>query len=73
MLNLHFLSYKVFLIYNKREGRILTKLVFMLGSYLIGKYSKKESNKYLLEKSFSDIDIYGDETNTQEYETYKLY
>lgn len=64
---------EVFLIYNKREGRILTKLVFMLGSYLIGKYSKKESNKYLLEKSLSDTDIYADETNIQEYETYKLY
>ena len=64
---------EVFLIYYEREGRLFTKLVFILGSFLLGKYTKKETNKYLLEKSFSSKDLYGEETNIQEYETYKLY
>jgi hypothetical protein len=64
---------EVFLIYNEREGRLFTKLVFILGSFLLGKYTKKETNKYLLEKSFSSKDLYDEESNIQEYETYKLY
>jgi len=63
---------EVFMIYNEKSGRFVTILLFTFASYLAGKYTKKDESTYLLEKSYINKDVY-DESNIQEYATYKLY
>ena len=63
---------EVFMIYHEKPGRLVSIILFTFASYLLGKYTKKDQNTYLLEKSYANKNILED-PNIQEYETYKLY
>ena len=72
MLIISTIMVEMLLIFNNKSGRILNSLLIIVCFYIIGKLMVKNKNKYLLEKTLKNENIF-DEINTQEYEPYKLY